>query len=59
MMETSDEKIIKEDLQKSADSYKAQLEVEVGESIDQLQKAGSTNLIDLRTTLHNAGIYVK
>ena len=41
-METSDENVLKEELQKSADSYKAQLEVEVGESLEQIEKVVKT-----------------
>ena len=41
-METSDENVLKDELQKSADSYKAQLEVEVGESLEQIEKVVKT-----------------
>jgi hypothetical protein len=44
-METNEEDILKKDLKKSADSFKAQLEVEVNESIVQLEKMVKTTAV--------------
>jgi hypothetical protein len=37
-MKMIDEKALKDDLKKSADSYREQLEIEVNESLDQIQR---------------------
>ena len=44
-METSDDKILKENLRKSAESYKAQLAVEVSESMNQLERILKTTAV--------------
>lgn len=56
-METSEEDIIKEELKKSADDFKTQLEVEVNESLVQAEKAVKTTAVIAGGALLGYAIY--
>ena len=56
-MKTSDEDILKEELRESADSFKAQLEVEVNESLVQVEKMVKTSAVIAGGALLGYAIY--
>lgn len=56
-METSDDKVLKDFLRKTADSYKSQLEIEVNESIGQFEKFLKTAAITVGGFLLGYAVY--